>query len=155
MQTWDICTQNNSNRLMYKLFWCCWQRMALWPTRHLPGLWLTLPAVHCSFKWALNLKPISQTCLLTYLQYGHIPSHTDQLSDSSFFLHSPCSSSPCLCPPLSSVTGGSSQLSVNGAGRQQLSLLQSLWQLPTLLLLTHRWGRRAQVWLLQEETVSY
>ena len=56
--------------------------------------------------------------------------------------------------PLSSVPGGSSKLSVDGAGRQQLPLPQPLGQLPPLLLLAHRRAGRAQVRLPQEETVS-
>lgn len=38
----------------HTFFWCCWQRMAWWPTSHLSRLWLTMPAVHCSNKWALH-----------------------------------------------------------------------------------------------------
>lgn len=50
-------------------------------------------------------------------------------------------------------SGGQTQLSVSRAGRQQLSLLQPLWQLPPLLLLPHRRDGRTQDHHPQEETV--
>lgn len=53
-----------------------------------------------------------------------------------------------------SVPGGSSQLTVGRTRWQQLSLPKSLWQLPPLLLLTHRWDGWAQGRLPQEKTVS-
>lgn len=52
-------------------FWCCWQRMASWPTSHLSGLWLTMPAVHCSNKWALHSGQYPKhTFPLAYVQYS-------------------------------------------------------------------------------------
>lgn len=53
-----------------------------------------------------------------------------------------------------SVPGGSSQLSLSRTRWQQFSLPKSLWQLPPLLLLTHRWDGWAQGRLPQEKTVS-
>ena len=57
------------------------------------------------------------------------------------------------CSSVLSGSGGQTQLSVSGAGRQQLSLLQPLWQLPPLLLLPHGRGGRTQEQRPQEKTV--
>lgn len=61
---------------------------------------------------------------------------------------------PPFLPPPPSVSGGPAQLSVGGAGRQQLPLPQPLRQLTALLLLAHRRVGRAQVRLPQEAPVS-
>lgn len=73
-----ICARNISDRFMHKqthihthtlfFFWCCWQRMASWPTSHLSGLWLTMPAVYWSNKW--TQKCPTHTCPLAYIQYS-------------------------------------------------------------------------------------
>lgn len=58
----------------------------------------------------------------------------------------------CLFSP--SVPRGPSQLSVCRTRWQQLSVPKSLWQLPPLLLLTHRRVGRAQGRLPEKKTVS-
>lgn len=50
-------------------------------------------------------------------------------------------------------SGGQAQLTVGRTGRQQLSILQPLWQLPPLLLLPHRRDGRTQDEHPEEEKV--